>query len=242
MKYLFSIILLCVSLLAFSQQKESISSGYITFNSGTTIEFKNLFIEGETVTCISGNEGRETKISKAGVKKIVDNTGAIIYENGKVDQAVYDNKAAVPVMSKQENEKLVYKSSYRILQDGKKLTSKETEALMKTAGLSDLYMKGKSTAEIGDVLMGGGLGFLVGTVTYRLIKINNGTEEKWGPAELIAGAAIFTIGIPIKISGTKKIKAAIRQYNNMPPKDLVSGAPELKIIGGTGGVGFQLRF
>lgn len=242
MKYLFSVILLCVSLLAFSQEKKSVGSGYITFNSGTAIEFRNLIIEEDNVTYISGTEGRETKISIKGVRKIVDNTGAVIYDNGNVNQTAYNNSTATIPATKPENEKLTYKSAYKIMQDGRKLTVKETSELMKTAGLSDLYDKGKNTAEIGDVLMGGGLGFFLGTAVYRIIRINNGSAEEWGPAELIAGAAIFAIGVPIKISGTKKIKAAIHQYNNMPPKDLVSGAPELKLIGGTGGVGFQLRF
>lgn len=50
MKKIFILLFLFVNLLSFSQEKKVIKSGYITFNSNSILEFKNLTIENGNIT------------------------------------------------------------------------------------------------------------------------------------------------------------------------------------------------
>lgn len=246
MRYLLIGIVLLINLVAFSQEKKTVKSGYITFNSGTLLEFKNLTIDGENVMYLSGDSQQETKVSIKGVRKIVDSSGATIYNSGKASNAISGNKVTInekPVaLPKTEQEKLVYRSAYKLTMDGKKLTGDEVESLLKPSGLYDDYKKQRGNATLGDILMGGGIGLFIGGGISNISKANN-DEGGGSPAILIAGLITTAIGIPVKISATKRIKNVVNHYNSLPANSTgFYDRAELKIIGSSNGVGFQVRF
>ncbi|RZJ55395.1 MAG: hypothetical protein EOO45_29460 [Flavobacterium sp.] len=248
MRNIITALLLLTGLISFAQKK-NVSSGYITFNSGTTLEFKNLSIDDENVTYFSEAGQREMKFSKSAVKKIVDSSGAVVFESDSLKAAnkariAEHSKGIMPMREKTDKEKLSYKSGGRVFLNGKKLDNKNAQLLFEPAGLYDDYREGRNTAILGKILLGGGIGLFVGGGISNLAKANK--NQQGTPAFLIAGIVAATVAIPIKISGRRKIKDVINQYNQLPKKvDNSTGlrdTRELKFVGNTSGIGFQLQF
>lgn len=246
MKAILALLLLLTCLTGFSQ---SVSSGYITFNSGSTIYFKNLKIQGDDVKYFHEATQKEMTFPKGAVKKIVDNTGVVIYD-ASLSQTPGVVKNVPVVRNKSEEERLVYKSSNKVMLNQRIVSKEEIERLLKPTGVYETYKAGKSDAKIGEVLIGGGVGLFIGGAISNLFIANNtnasynGKEgKKGGPAILVAGIAAVVIGIPVKISGNRKIKNALKQYNSLPAANNVSvSKSELKVIAGADGLGFQFKF
>lgn len=249
MKKAITLILLLIQFIAFAQQKKTVSSGYVTFNSNATFEFKNMVIEDDNVTYFNDVTKSQANFSLSAIKKIVDNTGTTVYDSGKanvkkgVQETVVNKPAVAAVIKKTEEEKLVYKSASKILLNGTKLKSDELEALLKTnTNVYDKYKKGQSNATIGTILIAGGAGLFVGGGLSNLQKANSG-KSGGGPVILVVGLVAAGIGIPVRIGGVKKIKSAIEQYNALPAKPVsFFQKSELKVTANGDGLGVQLRF
>lgn len=249
MKKAFTLILFLLHFIAFSQEKKTVQSGYITFNSNATFEFKNMVIEGDKVTYFNDVTKSQANFSLSAIKKIVDNTGTTVYDSGKanvkkgVQDDVVKKPAEVTVLKKTEEEKLVYKSASKILLNGTKLKGDEIESLFKVnAGVYDMYKKGKSDATIGTILIAGGAGLFIGGGLSNVQKANSG-KSGGGPAILVVGIVAAGIGIPVRIGGVKKIKRAVEQYNALPARPVsFFQKSELKLTACGDGLGVALKF
>ena len=239
MKNIFSLIFLLVSFISFAQQKKTVASGYITFNSGSNFEFKNMVLDGDTVTYFNEITQSPMNFKLNAVKKIVDNTGATIYEAGKSSL----QKEIVPAIAEKtviQHDTLVFKSATNIMLNGKTLSDKEAEQLFKQNNDAyALYIKGRKNATTGNIFIGGGIGFAAGWTLGALA--GNGNLNGAGPG-IALGLVSTIIGIPIKLSGSKQLKLAVWKYNH--DNGLVSylDNAELKFTAGPGTVGFQVKF
>lgn len=242
MKKIVTIFLLLVSFVVFSQEKKTIPNGYITFNSNSTVYFKNMTIDGEKVAYFVEDSQNQMTYSLSGVKKIVDNYGAVIYDSDKKTETDKKDKVEYVTREKSDEEKLVYKSSTKILLNGKKLSKDELkDTFMVKWSIYNQYKKGKSGADIGAIMMGGGLGLFIGGGLSNLSNSNNG--KKGSPALLIAGVAIGVVGIPVRIVGVKKIKRAVKEYNDLSVREVsFFDKSELKIVAGVGTLGLRFQF
>lgn len=246
MKKILTILLLFISLLSFSQEKEVIKSGYITFNSGSILEFKNLTIEGQKISYFNEVSKTQMDFALQSVNSIVDGSGKTVYKAGKTMAGKLGETTKVEMdadVAVEKKEKLVYKSVSRIYQEGKKLTSDDLEQLMKSnSNVYNRYKKGKDAAILGDVLMGGGLGLFVGGGLSNLSRANSG-KGGGSPAILVVGLVTGIIGIPVKIGGVKNVKKAVEGYNALYAKRTAYfEKPEVRILAGTNGVGFSVQF
>ena len=245
---LFSLLLLLIPLLSFCQEKKIVKSGYITFNSGSILEFKNLTIDDQKATYFNEVSKTEMSFSLQSIKTIIDGSGIKIYETAKivVEKKESTDKALITdgkISDKIKREELVYKSISRIYSNGEKLKSDDLELLLKSnTNVFNKYKKGKSEARLGDILMGGGLGLFIGGGLSNLNNAKNG-KEGGSPTILIVGLATSIIGIPIKIGGVRKARRAIEDYNYLyaKPTGFVDKG-ELKVVASADGVGFKLSF
>ncbi|MES2485722.1 MAG: hypothetical protein V4581_07205, partial [Bacteroidota bacterium] len=240
MKKLLTLLLVFTSLICFAQETKTITNGYITFNSGTTLHFKSLTITGETVKYMGDTAAAETEVALSGIKKIIDNAGAVIY--GKEKTNVLQSQASETVFApKPEAEKLMYKSYTKIYEGDKKLKADELESRLKVdTAIYERYKSGANQAVWGDILIGGGIGFAIGTGIGNVINSNN--DKKGSSVGIIVGLAVTAVGIPVKLGGTKKVKQAVNDYNALPVKQVsFFDRSELKVIAGANGVGFALR-
>lgn len=232
--------------LSFSQEKKIVKSGYITFNSGSMLEFKNLTIDSEKAFYYNEVSEKEMSFSLQSVKNIVDGSGVIIYQTSKgVAQKKDPNEIKAKEISTIEVQKepLVYKSVNRIFQGDKKLSRENLELLLQAnTNVYTKYKKGKNEALLGDILIGGGIGLFVGGGLSNLSAAKN-NREGGSPAILIVGLATSIIGIPIKLGGVRKVKQSIEGYNVLSRNNTVFlERAELKAVVSNDGVGFRINF
>ncbi len=248
MKKILTFLLLFVSFLSFSQEKRIIKSGYITFNSGSILEFKDLTIDDQKASYFNEISQTEMIFSLQSVKNIIDGSGIKIYETAKDFATKKENGGKtelddITVTEEIKKEELVYKSISRIYRNGEKLRGDNLELLLQSnANVYNKYKKGKSEARLGDILMGGGIGLFIGGGISNLNSANSG-KEGGSPAILIIGLATSIVGIPVKIGGVKKVKEAVQDYNSLSGNhSTFFDKTELKVLAGPNGIGFALRF
>ena len=249
-KSFFLALFLLLSLISFSQEKKIIKSGYITFKSNSILEFKDLTVDAKNVTYFNDYAKTEMSFSLESIKKIVDMNGTVIYfsNNQNVVQRKVEDKKEQDSIKKIPVEKLVYKSPSKIMLKDKKLSNQEIEnILIENGNVYNSFIKGKKQTVLGDVFIGGGIGFFLGGALINLSKSQTQEEiasgqKKGSPAFLIIGLATSIIGIPIKIGGVQKIKSSINSYNSSFKKVTAIFKPELKFIAGANGFGFQVGF
>lgn len=248
MKKTVVLLFLFVNLFSFSQEKKVIKSGYITFNSNSILEFKNLTIQNGNATYFNEVSKTETTYSLASVKTIVDGFGAVIYEsetkpivNKVTIDPVTKNNTAI-IMNKSDEEKLVYQSASKIYMNNEKVGDEKLEPLLKTTPfIYEKYKKGKSGASLGSILIGGGIGLFIGGGLSNLSNANSGGGG--GPALLIIGIATSIVGIPVRLAGVKTIKEAVNSYNSAPKKQVsFLKKSELEVIGNANGIGLHFGF
>ncbi len=244
-KLLFLLVCL-LPLLSFSQDKKIVKLGYITFKSGSILEFKNLTIENEKAFYYNEVAQTEMRFSLQSVKKIVDSSGLIIYEDATISAEKKErNDANAIVIAKMEVQTapLVYKSVNRIFQGNEKLSAENLEGLLQTnTSIYTYYKKGKNEAVLGDILIGGGIGLFVGGGLSNLNRAKNNSGGG-GPAILIVGLATSIIGVPIKLGGIKKVKQSIEGYNKLSQnRTAFFESTEVVLFSNTNGVGFQINF
>ena len=246
MKKIILIIFVFISSLTFAQEKITVQSGYITFNSNAMFDFKDLVIEGDDVNYFNSVTQSQMHFKLNAVKQIVDNTGATVYaavktsvnkQTVEADGTTAKKPEPVPV----HKETLVYRSYNSIYAGDKKLGEEEAEALfIANSAIYDKYKTGVDQAKWGDGLIGGGLGFATGWTLGGLLA--NGNAYGTGPG-IAVGLVATLIGIPLKAGGTKKVKQAVDDYNNTPVNQVsYLDNAEFKFTAGVGSVGFQVRF
>ncbi len=244
MKKIITVFTLLINFIAFSQETKKVSGGYITFNSNSTVYFKDMILDDENVTYYT-EASHQMTYSLSGVKKIVDSYGNLIYQSAKEAEAMKEGKADYIVREKAEGEKLVYKSSTKILMNGEKLDNKTLKQLFGDDRLIyDQYKRGNTGANIGSIMIGGGVGLFIGGGLRNYINANSDNPKKGSPALLIAGIAIGVVGIPVRIVGVTNMKRAVRDYNSISVRQEVSfiQRSELKVTAGVGSVGLQWQF
>ncbi|MBC7440504.1 MAG: hypothetical protein H7250_11050, partial [Flavobacterium sp.] len=93
-KKFFLALFLLLSLISFSQEKKIIKSGYITFNSNSILEFKNLTVDAKNVTYFNDYAKTEMSFPLESIKKIVDMNGNVLYfsNNQNVVQKKVEDK------------------------------------------------------------------------------------------------------------------------------------------------------
>ena len=247
MKKIITLLIMIISVSCFSQEKKMIKSGYITFNSNSMLEFKNLTIENGNATYFNEVSQTQMTFALSSVKKIMDTNGTIVYETERkpaantlaVEQVA---KNDVAILYKKGEEKLVYKSASKIYMNGEKVSDDKLEALLKVnQELYNQYKKGKSGASLGSILMGGGIGLFIGGGLSNLSNANSGGGGS--PALLIIGLATTAVGIPVRLGGVKNSKNAISSYNLLPNKQVSCfDKLEMKVFASNGGLGFILQF
>lgn len=241
-------ILLCLifSLISFSQEKKVVKAGYITFNSNSILEFKNLTIENGNATYFNEVSQTETTYPLTSIKKIMDINGTIVYESKnkiKVKNVTNEQTSRKEtVVLKKKSEKLIYKSASKITLNDEILTDDQLATVLKVEpSIYNQYKKGKNGAMLGSILIGGGIGFFIGSGLSNVSLANNG--KKGSSAFLIVGLATAVVGIPVRLGGIKNIKKAIEGYNSMPNKNVsYFDKSALKVIANANGIGFQLEF
>jgi RNase H-fold protein (predicted Holliday junction resolvase) len=232
-----------LSLVCYSQQK--VKSGYITFNSNSSLYFKNLVIAKDSVN-FKNEADLEMSFSIKSVKKIVDNTGTIIYQPTpiKVGFNVLNNNVEDTLKIKKDIvlvEKIEYQSPSKIYLMNERLSSQKIESLLSKNNYAlDLYKKGKSNAILGDILVGGGLGLFIGGGLSNLATANSGGSGS--STILIVGLVTAAAGIPVKIGASKNIRQSIDVYNGSLKKTTFIEKADVTIIANSKGVGFSLKF
>jgi|694.fasta_scaffold55554_5 hypothetical protein len=129
-------ILLCLvfSLISFSQEKKVVKAGYITFNSNSILEFKNLTIENGNATYFNEVSQTETTYPLTSIKKIMDINGTIVYESeNKIKVKNVTNEQTTKketVVLKKKSEKLIYKSASKITLNDEILTDDQLTTVL----------------------------------------------------------------------------------------------------------------
>jgi hypothetical protein len=242
-KEIFIFLSIFLSIFCFSQQK--VKSGYITFNSNSNLYFKNLVIANDSVS-FQNDADKEMSFSLKSIKKIVDNTGAIVYQPTptKVEtKAVLNDKNSDTIIKKGVviAEELRYKSVSKIYLKDERLSTDKIEALLSKNGYAlSQYKKGKSNALLGDILVGGGLGLFVGGGLANLSTANSGGSGS--STILIVGLATAAVGIPVKISAAKNIRESIDTYNSSLNRTTFIEKTDISIIANAKGLGLSITF
>lgn len=138
------------------------------------------------------------------------------------------------------SQQLTYKSGGNIFDsNNKKISPSEVRQLLADKpGLLNLYNEGRTKKTVGNVLLIGGLGLIVGDLA------NGATRDVVYPTALTyLGVASFIIAIPVKIGFSKKIKTVVEDYN----KQLVNNDSKIKIESmslytNQNGLGIQMTF
>ncbi len=245
-KKLLFLLAFLLPLLSFSQEKKIVKLGYITFNSGSILEFKNLTIENEKAFYYNEVAKTEMSFSLHSIKKIVDGSGLLIYQDSKISAEKKEREDANTTLNsnfKVPTAPLVYKSAYRIFKENKKLNPENLESLLQTnTSVYARYKKGRNEAKLGDILIGGGIGLFIGGGLSNLNRAKNNSGGG-GPAVLIVGLATSVIGVPIKLGGVKKIKQSIEGYNGLTQnRTAFFENTALNVFANNNGVGFQINF
>lgn len=164
-----------------------------------------------------------------------------------------------------QGQMLEFKNSRKISQRGENLSRLEIHELMKDNPESlHLYQSGKTLRTVGDITFFGGLIIAIGGVALNNLtdvgdkkhSINSYPWEGYykgtfseknytlSTVSLIVGGAMLVTTIPLKISGKKRIRESVKQYNESSQTTGVSNRIDYKlaIISNQEGVGIKLTF
>lgn len=150
------------------------------------------------------------------------------------------------------SQQLIYKSNGNILNsENQKISPKQVRELLKDNDkLLANYNAGRSKKTVGNILLYGGLGFVIadiirGTTASGITSAPTGggyyelkSEKTYPKAMTYLGVAAVVIAIPVKIGFSKKIKNVVTEYNNL--KTTGYNNPKLNLITNSQGIGFRL--
>jgi len=143
-----------------------------------------------------------------------------------------------------------YKSGGRIFENERKLHRDDIENYFgHRKDIMKEYNAGRTKKTVGDILLGGGIGFTVG---YHLAQVKNnevggkyyGSDVQQSNVPYYIGAAAVIISIPVRIGYSKRIKNAVHLMNQelLNQKKEQSYNIEYNIIGNSNGVGIKMTF
>ena len=145
------------------------------------------------------------------------------------------------------SQELTVKSRGRVFDEqGNKMTSASVrETLKDNPEALFMYNSGREKKTWGNILIASGITLAATNLAVGLYgdttRINSdGVVEtrKVRPTLAIIGGAMIVAAIPIKIGYTRKIKAAIDTYNQMPAK----ASTEVSLVADPNGFGIQVVF
>lgn len=114
----------------------------------------------------------------------------------------------------------------------------QVRLLMKeNAKALQLYNAGRNKKTFGNVMFYGGIG-LAGINLYQGIMDANADT---GPELAIIGGLMFVASIPVKLGYSKKVKAAVEEYNKGIPS-VPEQRVSLTVLGNANGVGVRIQF
>ncbi len=136
-------------------------------------------------------------------------------------------------------QELTYKNGKILNSNNIKLTNSAVkELLADTPELLNKYNQGRTKASVGGFLLGFGLGFIGVDLLTGL------TQDKEYPTALTyLGLASVLVSLPVTIGHSKKIKSAIKGYNeSLEPKKTTFNVEKVNIITNQNGIGMQISF
>ena len=135
------------------------------------------------------------------------------------------------------SQKLIYNSNGNIIDaQNNKVSPEQVRAILSnTQQILDNYNVGRNKKTIGNIMLYGGLGFIIGDL------FNGLTNDIVYPTALTyIGAASLVISIPVKIGFSNKIKKAVSDYNSKPVGYNQDYKNKMEIISNHNGIGLRL--
>jgi hypothetical protein len=133
--------------------------------------------------------------------------------------------------------------------ENQKIKPAAVRELMKdNSSALDLYQAGRAKKSWGNALFYGGIGLaainLVSAAYSGSATVNSSgeyTPEKASPTLAIIGGVLVVVSIPIKLGYTKKVKAAINEYNRGLAYE-EQFQPDVTLVANIQGLGFRIEF
>ncbi len=150
-------------------------------------------------------------------------------------------------------ETITYKNGGSIFNsNNQKLSSSEINSLFQNNTIAlNLYHEGKTKQTVGNILLYGGLGTIVGKFiangtgdrTIDITPSGGGTIKKPSNTLFIVGGLMVVVAIPVKIGYSKKIKKSVELINEdfKNPKTGFS-VNSTHFISNANGLGFSITF
>lgn len=138
------------------------------------------------------------------------------------------------------SQQLIYKSGGKILDSNNtKLSDQQVRALYANhPQILKLYNEGKSTKEIGTILIGVGAGLLIADLAVGLT-----TDTQFPTALTYVGATSALLSVLIKSGYAENIKKSVNEYNNLVEKNNAAvSIKRIDFIGNQHGLGLQVTF
>jgi hypothetical protein len=157
------------------------------------------------------------------------------------------------------SQKLVYKSNGTILNsESQKISPNQVRELLKNNQklLAD-YNAGRSKKTVGNILLYGGIGIVLGKLMYNNLSDSSETTQNpnYGNGSFqytttynersstlyYIGLAAIAVAIPVKIGFSKKIKNVVTDYNNENATGYKQfNEPRLDLITNSSGIGLRM--
>lgn len=225
-KTIFQLVLTLINCtLLFAQESKPTAKGLTTVSSGLKNEVINLRMEGDGRGFTNNETNNEFNFLTEPKKLIEEGDKNVINQQNKY--AVHkttDSRLIDTLTPKKQIQKLEFVNAYKILQNQQKLSPDSIRGIIKTNIISlDKYNTGKALADIGNVALGAGIGFIIGGGLSNLNNARNTSSDtyysnkpKGSPAFIVAGIVLGCISIPLKLAGRSSIKESIELYNRNP--------------------------
>lgn len=255
MRKIYLLLFLFFALFSAAQTQKPVPSGSIVVSTGQKMNFRTLKFHDDMVTFINTATNSEYTYFLKNVKVIQDANAVVIYKEG---DSIITTTTPAPVVAKTtvsdkpREPELLFRNCDRTIYNGKILNPAETKSLFVTnTRVLKTYNSGRTMNIIGDIVLGTGIGVVVGT-GIRNIRESNAARENSNYQKsnydssgiMIVGLSMIAIGIPMKIAGRAKVKAAIAGYNADKNRRVGSNLRNCDIIftAGQSGAGLLLKW
>ncbi|MDR3273321.1 MAG: hypothetical protein LBT29_07560 [Flavobacteriaceae bacterium] len=249
----------------FAQSNKIILEGKILLHDGTEIPVKDMYFVEDKVYFVDLTDMKNSLLYDVSYQKIYQKQGDeyVLIKEG--ENLVNEEIAKFEILNLQQVEnpetavisgqktskntpKLDIVSARKIYLNGNLLSTKEVGVYLENYGLADRYQGAVKTIDIGDALLGGGLGFAIGWVAGALIfqdKDATNDEIKNRAAVnrvvIIGSGTVALVGAILRISSAYRAKNTVNEYNS---KTGISGdnKPQFNLIANGNGIGIGLRW
>ena len=135
-------------------------------------------------------------------------------------------------------QQLTYENGDLVNERGLELNKKEVRALLATKpGLLNYYNAGVARKSAAGFMLGFGGGLMLGDLAIALT-----TTTHYPSALTFVGAGSTLVAIPLYISGRKKMKTVVKDYNKEMATSDSFDFDKLDIVVNTNGAGLRLQF